>query len=68
MQNDISIPEERFKQYEQEYEEKFNNFENLKTIITKQYVYPQVSNPYYWNLNYDTCEVTVQEKEDIDNA
>lgn len=65
LQNNLQIPQERFEAYEKEYDQKFQAFEQLKDQITKEYVQPIVQNPDFWNLNYETCELTIQEKKEI---
>lgn len=60
MEKDINISEERFKQYQKEYDEKFFEFEQAKNEIEKNYVVPatkgKASN---WSLDYSSCVVTI---------
>ena len=60
MEKDINISEERFKEYQKEYDEKFFEFEQAKDEIEKNYVVPategKASN---WSLDYSSCVVTI---------
>ena len=61
MQNQLNISQEKLQQYQEEYDEKYSNFEKLKLIIENKYVKPIVSpnENYSWSLDYYTCEITV---------
>lgn len=61
MQNSINIPEEKLKAYEKEYDEKYADFEKLKTQIEKDYVLPAIApnQPKGWNLDYHSCILTI---------
>ena len=64
MQNDVNIPEERYKRYEAEYNEKFLAFEQAKTIIEKEYIIPATNGKKSnWSLDYETCIVTINTDE-----
>lgn len=61
MQNNLNIPEERIKQYQKEYDEKYFEFEQAKVTIEKEYVQPATNNQALnWSLNYDDCIVTIE--------
>lgn len=61
MENNLNIPEERIKQYQKEYDEKYFEFEKIKGIIEKEYVQPATDNQALnWSLNYDNCIVTIE--------
>ena len=61
MQNNLNIPEERIKQYQKEYDEKYFEFEKIKGIIEKEFVMPATNNTALnWSLNYDNCLVTIE--------
>lgn len=60
MQNDINIPEERIARYQKEYDEKYFEFEQVKTIIEKEYVMPATDGKALnWSLDYHTCIVSI---------
>jgi len=60
MQNDINIPEERIARYQKEYDEKYFEFEQVKTIIEKEYVIPATDGKALnWSLDYHTCVVSI---------
>lgn len=60
MQNDINIPEERITHYQKEYDEKYFEFEQVKTIIEKEYVMPATDGKALnWSLDYHTCVVSI---------
>lgn len=60
MQNNIDIPEDRIARYQKEYDEKFFEFEQAKSIIEKDYVIPAVGRkPLNWSLDYSTCIVSI---------
>ena len=60
MQNDINIPEERIARYQKEYDEKYFEFEQAKTIIEKEYVMPATDGKALnWSLDYHTCVVSI---------
>lgn len=54
--NDVKVSDERFKQYQTEYEVKFAAFEQAKQDLQNKYLngIPAKS----WNLEYATCELT----------
>ena len=58
--SDINISEERFKEYQKEYDEKYLAFEQAKNVIEKDYIMPttegKASN---WSLDYSSCVVTI---------
>lgn len=60
MQNNVNISEERIANYQKEYDEKYFEFEQVKSIIEKEYVMPategKASN---WSLDYSSCVVTI---------
>lgn len=60
MQNDINIPEERIASYQKEYDEKYFEFEQAKTVIEKEYVMPATDGKALnWSLDYHTCIVSI---------
>lgn len=60
MQNDINIPEERIARYQKEYDEKYFEFEQAKSIIEKEYVVPATNGKALnWSLDYATCVVSI---------
>lgn len=60
MQNDINIPEERIARYQKEYDEKYLEFEQAKSIIEKDYVKPATNGKALnWSLNYSNCVVSI---------
>ena len=65
MQNSINIPEERFKAYEKEYDEKYEAFENIKHLIEKDYVFPAITPNKLkgWNLDYTSRNLTINFEE-----
>lgn len=60
MQNNVNISEERIANYQKEYDEKYFEFEQVKSTIEKEYVMPatggKASN---WSLDYSSCVVTI---------
>ena len=63
--NNIEITNERFLEYQKEYDEKFADFELFKSQIEKEYIQKTFPTDKIinWNLNYNTCEVTINIKE-----
>ena len=60
MQNDINIPEERIARYQKEYDEKYFEFEQAKSVIEKEYVVPATDGKALnWSLDYATCIVSI---------
>ena len=60
MQNDINIPEERIVRYQKEYDEKYFEFEQAKSVIEKEYVVPATNGKTLnWSLDYATCVVSI---------
>ena len=58
--NDINISEERIAHYQKEYDEKYLEFEQAKTIIEKEYVMPATDGKALnWSLDYHTCIVSI---------
>ena len=58
--NDISISEERIARYQKEYDEKYLEFEQAKSIIEKEYVMPATDGKALnWSLDYHTCIVSI---------
>ena len=58
--DDISISEERIARYQKEYDEKYLEFEQAKSIIEKEYVMPATDGKALnWSLNYHTCVVSI---------
>lgn len=57
--NDIDLSNERFLQYQQEYNNRFFAFENAKKEVERDYVKKNFNDAISWNLDYNTCEVTV---------
>ena len=63
--DDIDISNERFKQYQKDYEEKLFIFETTKTELVKNYIEPKIKNKKYnWSLDYNTYTITVTEQEE----
>lgn len=62
MQNNLNIPEERIKQYQKEYDEKYFEFEQMKAMIEKEYVQSIINNNQTsnWTLNYNDCIITIE--------
>ena len=63
--NDIDITNERFQNYQKEYEEKLFSFEIAKKELEKQYILPEVKDnkTYSWNLDYETNIINLNIKE-----
>lgn len=60
----VNVSEERFAQYQKEYDEKFAAFEQAKSNIEKNFVMPATSGKASnWSLNYSTCDVTITYEE-----
>lgn len=58
---EVEVSEERRLAYQKEYDDKFFEFEQAKSIIEKEYVQPATNNKAInWNLDYSSCEVTIQ--------
>lgn len=58
--DDIDISEERIARYQKEYDEKYLEFEQAKSIIEKEYVMPTTDGKALnWSLNYHTCVVSI---------
>ena len=58
--DDIDISEERIARYQKEYDEKYLEFEQAKSIIEKEYVMPATDGKALnWSLNYHTCVVSI---------
>lgn len=60
LEQNLTIPAERFNAYQKEYDNKFFAFETAKSEIEKQYVRPAVSNPVSWALDYETNIITIE--------
>ena len=60
LQNDINIDENRFTQYQKEYDEKYFAFDVARGEIEKYYVRPLVNNRKCdWSLDYATNIITI---------
>jgi hypothetical protein len=60
----VNVSEERFAQYQKEYDEKFAAFEQAKSNIEKNFVMPATSGKASnWSLDYSTCDVTITYEE-----
>lgn len=60
MENNLNIPEERINRYQQEYDEKYLEFEQAKSVIEKEYVMPITEGKALnWSLDYSTCIVSI---------
>lgn len=60
IQNNLNIPEERINRYQKEYDEKYFEFEQAKTMIEKEYVMPAADNKALsWSLDYATCVINI---------
>ena len=58
---EVEVSEERRLAYQKEYDDKFFEVEQAKSIVEKEYVQPAANNKAInWNLNYNNCEVTIQ--------
>ena len=58
--DDISISEERIARDQKEYDEKYLEFEQAKSIIEKEYVMPATDGKALnWSLDYHTCIVSI---------
>lgn len=64
MEKNIAVPDERFKAYQKEYDEKYFAFEQAKSRIEQEYVRTAVENPVSWSLDYHTNVVTIVTPED----
>lgn len=62
MQNNLNISEERIANYQKEYDEKYYEFEQMKSIIEKEYIQPIINNNQTsnWTLNYNNCIITIE--------
>ena len=57
---DIDINEERFAQYQADYDEKKFSFEVTKQEIEKEFILPKVNNKKcHWKLDYGTNIITI---------
>ena len=59
LEQDLIIPEERFKAYQKDYDEKFFAFESMKTMVEREYIHTKIDNPINWVLDYSTNIITV---------
>ena len=60
----VNVSEERFTQYQKEYDDKFAAFEKAKKDIEINYVMPATSGKASnWSLDYSTCIVTITYEE-----
>lgn len=60
MENNLNIPKERIANYQKEYDEKYFEFEQAKTIIEKEYIIPASEGKMIdWSLDYNTCKVNI---------
>ena len=60
MENNLNIPEERINRYQQEYDAKYLEFEQAKSVIEKEYVMPITEGKALnWSLDYSTCIVSI---------
>lgn len=60
MQNDINVPDNRIARYQKEYNEKYLEFDKMKSIIEKEYVMPATNGKALnWSLDYHTCVVSI---------
>ena len=58
---EVEISEERRLAYQKEYDDKFFEFEQMKSLIEKEYVQPTANNKAInWNLDYDSCKIIIQ--------
>ena len=58
---EIEISEERKLAYQKEYDDKFFEFEQMKSFIEKKYVQPTANNKAInWSLDYDSCKIIIQ--------
>lgn len=49
-----------FKKYNQEYQEFFEEYDKAKNFIETTYVRTEIENPIRWDLNFNTCELTIE--------
>lgn len=56
--DDIDITTERFKQYQEDYQNTLYAFEIAKQELEKKYIFNNFIN-YTWNLNYKTNIITI---------
>ena len=58
---EVEISEERRLAYQKEYDDKFFEFEQMKSLIEKEYVQPTANNKAInWSLDYDSCKIIIQ--------
>ena len=60
MENNVNVSDERFQQYQKEYDEKYFSFETAKMEIEKNYVKPLIKDKTCnWSLDYSSCIITI---------
>lgn len=58
MKNNIGLDNERFIEYQEDYVKYFQVFETAKRDLERKYLAGK--NPTFWNLDYNTCELTYE--------
>lgn len=58
LSRDMDVNNEKFKKYEQEYQEMFLVFEKAKNYISDKYL--KNLNATSWSLDYESCELTYE--------
>lgn len=59
MSRNMDMDGEKFKRYEQEYQDKFLEFEKAKTYLSNKYL--NGINAVSWSLDYESCELTYEQ-------
>lgn len=58
LSSEINVNEDKFEKYQEKYKEYFIQYNKLKNQVTEKYVdFPYKS----WNLNFDTCQLSVEQ-------
>lgn len=59
----LNLNEERFIKYHREYEEFYKDYEIAKEKIITPYIkqYFKDNRKHSWSLNFETCELTIEE-------
>lgn len=59
LSSNLSTATEQFATYQAEYKEFYRQFDLAKTNLEKDYIRTVIENPIRWELDYNSCEVTI---------
>lgn len=59
--SDCNMSSDNFLKIYSEYKNTYRNYENKKLELEKRYIYPVVSHPIDWNLEFASGELTVND-------